>query len=454
MDSAAKKALAEGIVLRLRNAGHVALFAGGCVRDHILGVAPKDWDIATNARPDRIRSLFRRTLPVGAQFGVIIVLERGTPFEITTFRTETGYADGRHPDEVRYTDDPEQDARRRDFTVNGLYLDPARGEVLDWVGGRSDLEARVLRAIGDPEARFREDYLRMLRAARFAAQLGFRIDPATAEAVRRSANRIAEISGERVREELVKLLATERRRAGVEAMEALGLLPVILPEVAALRGVRQPEAFHPEGDVYEHTLRMLESAERPSETLALGILFHDAGKPATFEVRDRIRFHGHARVGAELAEGACRRLRLSNKQAERIVALVREHMKFMDLRRMRRSTIKRFLRMEGFEEHLELHRLDCLASHGKLENWEFARARLNEFGRDGLRPPPLLTGHDLVALGLPRGPLYARILRAVEEEQLGGRVLSKESALETARKMWEKDRARSDSSASSDGRAY
>jgi poly(A) polymerase len=440
LESAGKRAAAESIVRSLRKAGHAAFFAGGCVRDHLLGAPPKDWDIATSAPPDRIQSLFRRTQPVGAQFGVVLVLEGGAAFEVTTFRSEAGYADGRHPDAVAFAGGPEEDARRRDFTVNGLYLDPETGEVLDWVGGRADLEARVLRAIGDPDARFREDWLRMLRAPRFAAQLGFRIEPATAEAIRRSAARIAGVSAERVRDEVLKLLLAPGRRAGVEAMADLGLLPVVLPEVEALRGVRQPEAFHPEGDVLEHTLRMLEMADRPSETLALGIVLHDAGKPATFQVLDRIRFSHHARVGAEIAGRVCARLRLPNKQTERTVALVREHMKFMDIRRMRKSTLKRFLRIDGFEEHLELHRLDCLASHRKLDHWEYARARLTEFGQDGLRPAPLVNGHDLIAIGLPQGPLYARILKALEEEQLGGRILTREQALETARKMWEKER--------------
>ncbi|MCU0723992.1 MAG: HD domain-containing protein, partial [Planctomycetes bacterium] len=298
-----------------------------------------------------------------------------------------------------------------------------------------DLEARVLRAIGDPASRFREDYLRMMRAPRFVAQLGFSIEAGTAGAIRREAGRIAEISAERVRDELLKLLRAPGRRAGVEAMLSLGLLEVVLPEVAAMRGVAQPERFHPEGDVLEHTLRMLDMADRPSETLALGILLHDVGKPATFSVTDRIRFNRHARVGTAIAEQVCRRLRLPNRQAEQVAALVGQHMKFMDLGRMRQSTLKRFLRTEGFDEHLELHRLDCLASHGQLDHWELARAKLTEFGQDGLRPPRLVDGRDLIALGIPRGPVFARILRTVEEAQLSGQISTREEAMRAAAKI-------------------
>ena len=434
-----KRHAGEEIVRRLRAAGHVALFAGGCVRDHLLGRTPQDWDIATSARPETVRDLFPKTVPVGMKFGVVLVVHGGIPFEVTTFRAEEGYSDGRHPDRVRFTDRPEEDALRRDFTVNGLYLDPETGEILDWVGGKRDLEAGRIRAIGDPEARFAEDYLRMLRAVRFLTALDFEATPDTEATLKRSAKRIASISAERIREEVLKILALPRRRRGVERMLDYGLLEVILPEVASMRGVAQPPAFHPEGDVLEHTLVMLDLATNPSETLAFGILLHDVGKPVTASVTDRIRFHRHARESAKRTASICNRFRFSKAQTMRIVALVKEHMKFMEVKRMRPSTLKRFLRQDGFDEHLELHRLDCVASHGKLDHWEFARERIEAFGKEGLRPAPLINGRDLMNLHIPRGPLYGRILSASEEGQLAGTLSTREEALDLARKMWDEE---------------
>lgn len=435
-----KRESAEAVAATLEAAGHRALFAGGCVRDHLLGLEPQDWDIATSAPPETVLSLFPRTVPVGAKFGVVLVVHDGGHYEVTTFRSESDYADGRHPRRVIYTDDPQADACRRDFTINGLYMVPSTGEILDWVDGRADLAAGRIRAIGDPRLRFGEDYLRMLRAVRFAASLGFEIEEETGRAIRDLAGSIRTISAERIRDELLKILKVAGRRSGLEAMLELGLLSVVLPEAAAMEGVEQPPEFHPEGDVLEHTLQMLEKAENPSDTLALGILLHDVGKPPTARRTDRIRFHQHARVGAALAREIADRLRLSNRQRNIVVSLVKNHMRFIDVRRMRPSTLKRFLRMECFEEHLELHRLDCLASHGNLSNWEFAVRKREEIGSEGLRPPPLITGRDLMRLHIPRGPLYGRILRTVEEAQLSERIGTRSEALEIARRMWEEEK--------------
>ncbi|MHC5039850.1 MAG: CCA tRNA nucleotidyltransferase, partial [Planctomycetota bacterium] len=315
-----KRKAAEAIVQILKTSGHVSMFAGGCVRDHLRGEIPKDWDIVTAARPEVIQQLFPKTVPVGMKFGVVLVLHEGFQFEVTTFRSEEGYSDGRHPDRVRYTDLPEEDARRRDFTINGLYLDPETGEVFDWVGGRADLAAGILRTIGNPEDRFSEDYLRMLRAARFVASLGLNPDPDTVRTLQRLAMHIASISAERVRDELLKILLTPGRRQGVEFLQETGLLQVVLPEVSAMRGVEQPTVYHPEGDVFEHTLLMLERVESPSETLTLGILLHDIGKPVTLTLADRIRFNKHAKEGARMASAICSRLRLSREQTKRVVA--------------------------------------------------------------------------------------------------------------------------------------
>ncbi len=427
-----KRQAASEVARTLAGAGYRALFAGGCVRDLLLEKTPKDWDIATSAPAEAVRSLFPKTVPVGVKFGVVLVVHRGFPFEVTTFRSEAGYSDGRHPDRVKPADRPEEDARRRDFTINGLFLDPADDTVLDFVGGREDLGRRLVRAIGDPRERFAEDHLRMLRAVRFCAELGFELEDGTAAAVKDLAPDIAFISKERIRDELLKIMTAPGRRRGVERMQALGLLETILPEVSAMEGVEQPASFHPEGDVFQHTLRMLEIADHPSATLALGILLHDVGKPVTATQSDRIRFNKHAREGARIASSIGRRLRLSNAMRDRVVSLVKDHMRFMDIRKMRPSTLKRFLRQEGFEEHLELHRLDCLASHGNLQNHAFAVERLETLGEEELRPPPLITGRDLMDLRLPRGPLYGRILKDIEEEQLMGRIGTKDQALARA----------------------
>lgn len=430
--SATSASLALDILHALRAAGHQAYFAGGSVRDHLLGRKAADYDVATDARPEEVQRLFPRNTAVGAQFGVILVQgDGGQRVEVATFRADLGYADGRRPTAVRYSADWREDVRRRDFTVNGLMLDPDRGEVLDAVGGEADLKAKILRAIGDPRVRFGEDRLRLLRAARFAARLEFTLDAATAAAIRAEAAELKVVSPERIRDELLKMLTEGRARRALELLDELGLLAVVLPEVAAMKGVEQPPEFHPEGDVWTHTLMLLAALPAGADpVLALGALLHDVGKPATFRrAPDRIRFDQHAAVGAAMAEDICHRLRLSREETQGVVALVAQHMKFADVERMRMSTLKRFLRQPGFGRHLELHRLDCLMSHGDLHLYEFAREQLAAAGPEQMRPPRLLTGDDLAALGYPPGPAYREMLAAVEDAQLEGRLATRADAL-------------------------
>jgi len=435
-----KREQATEIVRALRAAGHEAFFVGGGVRDLLRGVPPADYDIATSAEPEAVRALFPRTVPVGAAFGVILVLVGDERFEVSTFRREGPYSDGRRPDSVAFAD-ARQDVLRRDFTVNGLLYDPLTGEVRDYVGARADLERQLIRAIGDPRARFLEDRLRLLRAVRFAANLGFAIEPLTFAALRELAPQIRSVSAERIREELTKLLTRPGARRGLELLEESGLLAVILPEVAALAGVAQPPEFHPEGDVLVHTALALELFEalpeaRRTATLAFAVLLHDIGKPATFVLADRIRFNEHEKVGAELAARVCRRLRFSNAETERIVALVEGHMCLKDVRKMRPATLKRLLAREEIEELLELYRIDCRASHGKLGKYEFARKMQAELSQAELKPPRLLTGDDLRALGWPPGPSYRLMLRAVEDAQLDGEIATREAALALVRERF------------------
>lgn len=420
---------AVSIVRTLRDAGHEAYLVGGCVRDLLRGVPPKDYDVATNATPDDVQRLFPKTVPVGAQFGVILVLLGDAQYEVATFRTDEGYADGRHPDRVVFSTAPE-DARRRDFTINGLFWDPVKRTVLDYVEGQADLKRRCLRAIGDPARRFEEDKLRMLRAVRFAATLDFKLEPQTWAAVRAHAREIEVVSQERIRDELVKLFTGPHRSRGLDLLDESGLLAILLPEVAATKGVQQPPEFHPEGDVYVHTRMLLDLLKTPTPTLAIAALLHDVGKPPTFQIRERIRFDGHDRVGAQMAQAICLRLRFSNEQTEQIVSSVGNHMRFKDVQRMRVSTLKRMLRQPNFSEELELHRADCLASHGQLDNWKFLRRKLKEFSApQALKPTPLLTGRDLLALGYPEGPVIGQILRLIEEQQLEGTITTQGEAL-------------------------
>ena len=425
--------LARLIVARLRDAGHQAYLVGGCVRDLLLGRAPKDFDVATDARPDRVSELFERSEQVGAHFGVVLVRENTSQVEVATFRSDASYSDGRRPDAVHFETDPQRDAMRRDFTINALLLDPDTNAVLDFTGGREDLHRRVIRAIGDPHERFQEDHLRLIRAVRFAARLGFEIEPATMAAIQRLHGLIEKVSPERVRDELARILTEGGARRAFELLDETGLLGDILPEVAAMKGVAQPPEFHPEGDVWTHTLLLLKKLRQPTVTLAAGALLHDVGKPPTFQVADRIRFNGHAEEGARLAHGILTRLRFSGEQTERIEALVANHMRFMNTGQMRESTMKRFLRMENFGEHLELHRLDCMAGSGKLDNYKYVLARLEELGEEQLRPRPLLTGRDLIELGYQPGPAFGKILAAVEDAQLEGRARTKDEAVALVR---------------------
>lgn len=426
-------ALADRIAAELAARGHRALLVGGCVRDLLLGHEPRDYDIATSARPEEVLSLFPTARLVGAHFGVVLVRDQSAEVEVATFRSDHSYRDGRHPVAVEFESDPRQDVLRRDFTINGLLLDPATGEVLDFVGGREDLAARYIRAIGDPGVRFAEDHLRMLRAVRFAARLGFSIHPDTFEAIRRQHGRIELISKERVRDEISRILTEGGARRGFELLDATGLLDDVLPEVAALKGVPQPPEFHPEGDVWIHTMMMLGGMREPSLTLALGVLLHDAGKPPTLRMADRIRFDEHAEVGAEMAVRILTRLRYPNDVIRTVETLVANHLRFKDVTRMRESTLKRFMRFERFEEHLELHRLDCAMSHGLLGNYEFVKQRLAEAPPEELKPPPLVTGHDLIAAGYTPGPAFSRMLRSAEDAQLEGTVHNREEALALVR---------------------
>jgi poly(A) polymerase len=421
--------LAYGTLAQLRAHGHQAWLVGGCVRDLLLGRSPKDYDVATSARPNQILELFPNSGQVGAHFGVVIVRAEDAQIEVATFRSDHDYADGRRPSRVDFETSPEQDVLRRDFTINGLLLDPVSGEVIDFVGGRADLDRRILRAIGDPLQRFAEDHLRLLRAVRFAARLGFSIEPATLAAITQLSPQIRTVSAERVREELLRILTEGGARPGFELLERTGLLAEILPEVAAMKGVEQPPEFHPEGDVWTHTLMQLEALESPTPTLAMGSLLHDVGKPPTFRRADRIRFDGHVEAGVKIARNILARLRFSRDDSERIEALIDQHMRFSDAHRMKASTLKRFLRQPHFDEHLALHRLDCLSSNGRLENYEFAREQLALLPAEVLKPALLLTGDDLIAAGYKPGREFARMLTAVEDAQLEGHVQSKEEAL-------------------------
>ena len=429
----AAEQLARSIVAELRSRGHLAWFVGGCVRDLLLGHAPKDYDVATDARPDEVMRLWPGSEQVGAKFGVVLVNRGGATVEVVTFRSEQAYRDGRRPDEVRFETDPRKDVQRRDFTINAILLDPFSGEVIDYAGGRADLEAGIVRAIGDPAARFEEDHLRMLRAVRFAARFGFTIEPATMAAIQRCHADIARISAERVRDELTRILTEGGARRGFELLDETGLLVDVLPEVAAMKGVAQPPEFHPEGDVWIHTLLMLEGLEQPSVTLAWGVLLHDVGKPPTFRIAGRIRFDGHVEMGVEMAERILTRLRYSKEEIDQVLALVANHMRFSHVHEMRESKLKRFLRMPRFDEHLALHRLDCLASHGDVTNYRFARERFQSAEPEQLRPARLLTGHDLIAAGYRPGPEFSRLLDMVEDAQLEGAIRTREEALELVR---------------------
>ena len=431
----AKRVQAVSIIHKLRKAGHEAYFVGGCVRDEVLRIAPKDYDIATSARPEVVMKLFKKTIPVGVQFGVILVVERGENFEVATFRSDGEYLDSRRPQEVHFSN-AKEDVLRRDFTINGLLYDPRTKKIMDYVGGLKDIREKVLRTIGDPRKRFAEDKLRLIRAIRFACRFNFSLQPETFRAIREAAGQINKVSQERIRDELVKILTGKNVGRALDMLRDSGLLRQILPEVEKMIGVQQPPEFHPEGDVYVHTKLLFEHLKRPSPVLALGALLHDVGKPDTFRVAERIRFDGHVEVGVAMAEKILRRLRFSNAECKKVTTLVATHMKFKDVRQMRENRLKRFLQSDVFTEELAMHRADCLASHGNLENWEFCKKKLEEFGEEEIRPKPLLTGHDLIAMGYKPGPLFKKILTTVEDAQLENRAKSKRAAKALVRTMF------------------
>ena len=419
---------AEFIVRVLREKGFLAYFVGGCVRDMIMQNPVEDYDIATNALPDQIRVIFSRTLPVGEQFGVILVIIDDIQFEVATFRKDLAYIDGRHPEGVVFSNEKE-DALRRDFTINGLFYDPFSDLIIDYVDGRKDMERKIIRTIGNPYDRFEEDKLRLIRAVRFACHYQFAIEPETWKAIGHLAHKINQVSTERIRDELQKIVLCNHPDQGLELLDQSGLLAVFLPEVAAMKGVEQPQEFHPEGDVFKHTVLMLGLMENPNIELALSVVFHDAGKPSTFQVKDRIRFNGHDLTGSKIAASVLRRLRFPKKQIERVQEIIKDHMKFMHVKEMRDSTLKRFLGQETFPIQLELHKLDCLASHRDISNWEFCSGRLEAYEEEELRPERLVSGHDLINLGFKPGPLFSTILHFVEDQQLEGAVATKDEAI-------------------------
>ncbi len=445
-------AAALRILDSLRAAGHQAYLAGGCVRDLLLGREPADYDIATSATPDLVLGMFPRTFAVGAHFGVVLVSDRAGKevirTEVATFRSDGAYSDGRRPDAVHYTLSAEADVQRRDFTINGLLLDPLpiapqvssknlRDAVVDHVGGLADLDAGILRAIGQPARRFEEDQLRLLRAVRFAARFNFEIEPTTFAGIRTLVARIHAVSRERARDELTKMLTEGRARRAFELLSETGLLVEVLPEVARMQGVEQPPQFHPEGDVWTHTLMLLNQlAPGCPPTLAWGALLHDVGKPPTFRVADRIRFDGHVEVGVAIAAEICRRFRFSNDDTQQILALVENHMRFADTPRMKASTLKRFFRLDRFEEHLTLHKMDCLAASGNLDHWNFVRERHEATPEEVVRPQPLITGRELIAAGYAPGAQFKPMLSAVEDAQLEGSISTAEEALALVRERF------------------
>ncbi len=422
---------AREILQALRAAGFEALLAGGAVRNALLNLPAKDFDLATSARPEEVAKLFPKCQMVGAQFGVAVVVRNGIQTEVATFRRDGRYLDSRHPVAVEFSS-AEQDALRRDFTINAMFYDPFEDRVIDYVGGQADLRARQLRAVGNPNERYQEDALRMLRAVRFAHRFDFTIERRTKQAIRRYANLLRRISRERIRDELAMMLTGPRPDAAVEQMLRLGILQIILPEVVAMDGVEQPPEFHPEGDVFRHTMLCLKAMRsNPTLTLAFGVLLHDVGKPPTFTIADRIRFNEHAPVGAEMADKICRRLHFSNDDRKQVCHLVKDHMRFLDVQRMKRSTLRRFLSKPRIEEDLELHRVDCVSSHGSLENYEFCLKALEDLRSEGqsIAPAPLVNGDDLLALEQSPGPQFKQWLQEIHDLQLEGRVQTREEAL-------------------------
>jgi len=429
-----KRQTARSIVRTLRDHDYEAYFVGGCVRDLVLRRRPSDYDIATSAPPGAVEKLFKKTIPVGKTFGVMIVRLDGRNFEVATFRKDFDYQDGRRPERVEFAD-ARMDVLRRDFTVNGLFMDPASGKILDWVGGVRDARRKLIRTIGSPARRFREDKLRVLRAVRFAANLGFAIEKRTFQAVRKMRRQIRWVSAERIRDELVKIITGPDPARGFQLLDKTGLIEIILPEVAALKGLAQPRKFHPEGDVFRHTRLCFGYLENAGEVLAFSVLLHDIGKKRTFrrEEGGRIRFKNHDKIGARLSGDVLTRLRCSNDVKKRVQACIEWHMQFKDAKKMRESTLKRMFQRETFDDELELHRVDCLASHGDLSIWRFLKRRRKTLTRAQIRPEPFLRGRDLISMGCVPGPSMGRMLKEAEEEQLERRLKTKEEALAWAK---------------------
>lgn len=433
MSVSSKKDLAVQIVQTLRQKGHEAFFAGGCVRDMVMGKDPHDFDVATSATPEEVIKFFSKTVPVGIQFGVVLVILGDHQFEVATFRSDAEYLDGRHPSKVEFTSSKE-DVRRRDFTVNGLLYDPQSDQVIDHVEGLKDIEKKIIRTIGDPRQRFQEDKLRLLRAVRFSTNLNFSIQEETFRVLVDLAPEIRQVSAERVRDELVKIFTGQRPGEGLELLSRSGLLKIILPEVETMKGVEQPPEFHPEGDVYIHTKIMLDLLQNADLVLAFASLLHDVGKPPTKTTSDRIRFNGHPEVGARMAEEILRRLRFSNREIEDICVCILNHMRFKDVQMMREAKLKRFMATPTFLTELQMHRVDCLASHGILSNWDFLKKEYAEFQKEKPRSKPLISGHDLIQMGYPPGPLFKEILTSVEDACLEKKISTPEEASEWVRK--------------------
>ena len=429
---------AREICARLRDHGHVAYLAGGCVRDMVRGLTPKDFDVATDAPPEAVQKIFPHTYAVGAKFGVVVVVENGTNFEVATFRSDAAYIDGRRPSAIHFAS-PEEDARRRDFTINGMFFDPTKDQVIDFVGGRTDIEAKLVRAIGDAAQRFAEDRLRMLRAVRFATVLDYKIDKQTWDALVANSAAILEISVERIRDELVKVFLSPNRVRGWDLLDESGLMRTVLPEIEPMKGCKQPEQFHPEGDVFEHTRLMLQLLPaKVSVPLVFSVILHDVAKPVTAQVdaTGRIRFNEHDRIGAAMTEQIMERLRFSRAEIDATVEMVRQHMVFKDVPKMRVAKLKRFMARPTFNEEMELHRVDCESSHRILDNYEFLLRKRDEFANEPIIPPPLVRGDDLIALGLKPGPKFGEILEVVETRQLEGTLKTRDEAIDWVKREY------------------
>ncbi len=427
--------VARHLVTQLRNSGYKAFCVGGCTRDMLMNIPPREYDITTSATPEEVSNIFSHTIPVGVSFGVILVLIGHYRFEVATFRKDEGYSDSRHPDYVTYSTEEEEDVLRRDFTINGMLYDPIGEEAIDYAGGLDDIRGGIIRTIGVPLDRFSEDKLRLMRAVRFASRYGFAIERDTYGALKELAPRINLVSAERIRDELVKIITQRNPGDGLKLLRESGLLRYILPEVDIMHGVEQPPEFHPEGDVFTHTCLVLDKIYEntgglASPELAMGGLLHDVGKPPTFSVSDRIRFNGHDKLGADMSREICRRLKFSNKQIEIIYELVRDHLKFKDVFYMKKSTLKRFIGMPDFDEHMVLHLADCLASHGSTEAYDFVMKKFEELKDEEIKPEPLIGGKELIEVGYKPGPIFTEILHFVEEAQLEGEITSRSEALE------------------------